>query len=91
MKKVVYSVAKYGKNVLKITGIGYITEEDLISATVSKNGNPYVRLFEDCVKRCKKVQGKTNEFQGYITEIHEVDIFSSKYLHFKLKKCFYVL
>ena len=74
MKKVVYSVARYGKNVSKITGIGYIAEDNLIIAAVSKNGKPYVRVFEDCVKHCKKVQGKSNEFQGTITEIHEIDV-----------------
>ena len=74
MKKVVYSVAKYGKNVSKITGIGYIAEDNLIIAAISKNGKPYVRVFEGCSKHCNKVQGKTDEYQGIITEIHEVEV-----------------
>ena len=74
MKKVIYSVAKYGKTVSKITGIGYVTDEDLIIAAVSKNGKPYVRIFEDCIKHCYKVTNRTDEFKGDITEIHEVEI-----------------
>lgn len=53
MKKVVYSVSrfnKFGNN--KLTGIGFITEKDLIIACVSQKGNAYIRLFEDCVKNC---------------------------------------
>ena len=73
MKKVIYSVARYGKNVSKITGVGYVSEDSLIIAAVSKNNKPYVRVFEDCVKRCHKVQGKTNEYQGVITEFYEID------------------
>ena len=53
MKKVVYSVSrfnKFGNN--KLTGIGFITEKDLIIACVSQKGNAYIRVFEDCVKNC---------------------------------------
>ena len=42
MKKVVYSVSRnnrYGSN--KLTGLGFITESDLIIACVSKKGNAY--------------------------------------------------
>ena len=40
MKKVIYSITKLGKiENTKITGIGYITDEDLITANVSKTGN----------------------------------------------------
>lgn len=74
MKKVVYSVAKYGKNVSKITGVGYIAEDSLIISAISKNNKPYVRVFEDCIKYCHKLQGKTNEYQGIITEIHEIEV-----------------
>ena len=44
MKKVIYSITKLGKvENTKITGIGYITDEDLITANVSKTGKPYMR------------------------------------------------
>lgn len=35
-----------------MTGIGFITEKDLIIACVSQKGNAYIRVFEDCVKNC---------------------------------------
>jgi|GEM_PF-4920133 len=44
MKKVIYSITKLGKiENTKITGIGYITDDDLITANVSKPGRPYPR------------------------------------------------
>ena len=74
MKKVIYSVTKYGKNENKVSGIGYVTDEDLVIAAISKSGKPYVRVFEDCIKHCYKVQGKTDEFKGNVTEIMEVEL-----------------
>lgn len=74
MKKVIYSVTKYGKYETKVTGIGYVTDDDLIIAAVSKSGKPYVRIFEDCIKSCNKIPGRVNEFKANITEIHEVEI-----------------
>ena len=54
MKKVIYSITKLGKiENTKITGIGYITDEDLITANVSKTGKPYIRIFP-CVKNCQE-------------------------------------
>ena len=45
MKKVVYSVTKVGRNEnTKMTGLGYITESDLITACISKNEKPYISL-----------------------------------------------
>ena len=41
MKKVVFSVTKLGKAEQKISGIGYVTDEDLITACMGKNGKPY--------------------------------------------------
>ena len=40
MKKVVYSITKLGKvENTKITGVGYITDEDLITANNSRTPN----------------------------------------------------
>ena len=42
MKRVVYSISKlnkFGSN--KMTGVGFITESDLVIACVSQKGNPY--------------------------------------------------
>ena len=74
MKKVVYSVSRnnrYGSS--KITGLGFITESDLIIACVSKKGNAYIRIFEDCVKDCHAVSGRDGEFKGAHYEIREVE------------------
>lgn len=62
MKKVTFSIKK--RNGDKITGVGYITEEDLLIPAISRNDKPYIRVFEDCIKDCHKIVGKTNEFQG---------------------------
>lgn len=43
MKKVVYNVTRYKRDeIYKISGIGYITEKDLIIACISKDGKPYI-------------------------------------------------
>ena len=74
MKKVVYSVSKnswYGSN--KLTGLGFITESDLVIACVSPKGNAYIRVFEDCVKNCHAVSGRDGEFKGAHYEIREIE------------------
>ena len=61
MKKVVYSVSRnnrFGSN--KLTGVGFITDADLIIACVSKKGNAYIR-------------GRDGEFKGAHYEIREVE------------------
>ena len=74
MKKVVYSISKlnrFGSN--KMTGVGFITDSDLIIACVSQKGNPYIRVFEDCVKNCHAVSGREGEFKGAHYEIREIE------------------
>lgn len=75
MKKVVYSVSRnnrFGSN--KLTGVGFITDADLIIACVSKKGNAYIRVFEDCVKNCHAIQGRDGEFKGAHYEIREIEV-----------------
>lgn len=56
MKEVVYSISKPNKlEDGRLTGIGCITDEDLIIAAISKNGKPYIRVFEDCLKDCHPI------------------------------------
>ena len=75
MKKVVYSISKLNKfGNTKMTGVGFITESDLVIACVSQKGNPYIRVFEDCVKDCHPVAGKEGEFKGAHYEIREVEV-----------------
>ena len=50
MQKVVFSVRKAGRQT-KETGVGYISETDLCIPKLSKNGKPYIKVFEDCIKR----------------------------------------
>ena len=74
MKKVVYSIKKAGRNEdFQLKGIGYITDEDLIIACISKTNKPYIRVFEDCIKNCHLVIGKTDEYKGTFYEIHTVE------------------
>lgn len=50
MKKVVYSISRlsrFGNN--KMTGVGFITESDLVIACVSQKGNPY-KLYIGLIK-----------------------------------------
>ena len=74
MHKVVYSVSKLNRfGNTKMTGVGFITENDLITACVSKKGNAYIRVFEDCVKNCHAVSGRDGEYKGAHYEIREVE------------------
>lgn len=74
MQKVVYSVSRLNRfGNTKMTGVGFITERDLITACVSKKGNAYIRVFEDCVKNCHAVSGRDGEFKGAHYEIREVE------------------
>ena len=46
MKKVVYNITRYRQHeLIKISGLGYITDTDLIIACTSKEGKPYIRVF----------------------------------------------
>ena len=73
MKKVIYSITKLGKTEnTKFTGVGYITNEELITANVSKNGKPYIRVFE-CIKDCHPVINTKDEYNGAYYEIVEYD------------------
>lgn len=79
MKKVYYSITKIGrKESSKISGVGYITDEDLIAACISKQGKPYVRVFADAIKHCYQVAGTENEFKGAFYELVEVEATDKK-------------
>ena len=64
MQKVVFSVIKAGKNENRMSGVGYITDTDLLIPALSKNGKPYIRVFEDCIRNCHKVPNENNEYKG---------------------------
>ena len=75
MKKVVYSVQKVGRfEIPKMSGLGYVIEDNLVIATMSQKGKPYIRVFEGVTEYCHKVVGKDDEFKGCFTEYKEVEV-----------------
>ena len=75
MKKVVYSVQRVGRfDTPKMSGLGYIVEDNLLISTISQKGKPYIRVFEGAEECCHKVVGKDNEFKGYFTEYKIVEV-----------------
>ena len=86
MKKVVYSVSRtnrYGST--KMTGLGFVTESDLIIACNGKSGKAYIRVFKECgkayirvfkecVKNCHAVPNRPDEFKGTLYEIREIEV-----------------
>ncbi len=75
MKKIVFAVTRYVKGEpQKQSGIGFITDEDLIIACVGKNNKPYIRVFQDCVHSCYPIPNKPGEFKGNHYEIHEIEV-----------------
>ena len=64
MKKVVYSVTRYRTDDNdKISGLGYITDNDLVITCISKVGKPYIHMFEGCVEISAHIR-HMNEFKG---------------------------
>ena len=75
MKKVVYSVGRIGRfEVPKMSGLGYIVEDNLLISAISQKGKSYIRVFEGVTEYCHKVVGKENEFKGFFTEYKEVEV-----------------
>lgn len=70
MKKVVYSVTKVNKEE-KLKGVGYFVDDNLLIPATSSKGNSYIKVFEDITKYCHPVNGKDNEFKGYVTVAYE--------------------
>ena len=71
-----FSIKK--RNGDKITGVGYITDEDLLIPAISKNNKPYIRVFEDCIKDCHKIVGKDNQYQGIYEYLMNADLEDEK-------------
>lgn len=74
MKKIAYSITQSKKKEnFTQSGIGYMTDEDILIPQISKNGKPYIRVFEDCIKDCHPMIGKTDEYSGSYYEIKEIE------------------
>lgn len=79
MKKIVYAITQIGKKEnIKKTGVGYITDEDIIIACVSKQNKPYVRVFENAIKDCHLIIGTQNEYKGAYSEIKNVQLIDDR-------------
>ena len=75
MKKVVYSVQKLGKmETPKMTGLGYVTEKDLVIACISQKGKPYIRALEEALEYCHPNIGRDGEYKGEYTEYREIEV-----------------
>ena len=57
-----------------MTGLGFITESDLIIACNGKSGKAYIRVFKECVKNCHAVPNRPGEFKGAHYEIRELEV-----------------
>ncbi len=70
MDKVVYSVSKVNSD-MKLKGLGYLVEDNLLIPATSSKGNPYIRIFEDVTKHCHSVNKEKTEYKGYVTLAYE--------------------
>ena len=87
MKKVLYTVTRVGRENTKVSGVGCITDTDLVTAQISKNGKPYIRVFSDCLKYCHQVSGTDNEYKGAFWELVEIEdrpIELNYYIYYKI-------
>lgn len=74
MKKIVYKITKIGKKEnTTFSGIGYITDTDIIVSGITKNNKQCVRIFEDAVKDCHAIINRVDEFKGCFAEYHTVN------------------
>lgn len=65
MNKVAFSISNVrSKSDKKLSGFGYLAEGNLLCPCIAKNNKPYIRIFNDVEKRCRKINEKTDEFQG---------------------------
>ena len=75
MKKVVYSVQRVGRfEVPKMSGLGYIVEDNLLISAISQKGKPYIRVFEGIRDYCHPQYGRDGEFKGEYTEYREIEV-----------------
>lgn len=78
MKKVTYSITRCGKESTKFTGVGYVTDEDLVIAMVGKSGKPFLKVFEGVVKACHKSKYGYNGAYSEILTVEATDKHGAK-------------
>lgn len=69
MQKVVFSVSRAGRTESKKSGVGYIDDKNLYIPAISKKGNAYIKVFEDCIKR----EITEGEYSTTHYEFHEAE------------------
>lgn len=76
MQKVVYSIKKVNRDE-RIKGIGYLADGNLLIPAKAKNGNPYIRVFDDVSKHCTAIPDAEGEYKGFVTvaysDVHVYD------------------
>lgn len=71
MKKAFYSLTNLTRGSEKITGIGYVADNQLITAQYSsKKQKPYLKVW-DCIKYCKNYNEEEQIYSGFYTEYVE--------------------
>ena len=78
MKKVVYSIRKMGNSECRWTGVGYLSEGDLMIPAISKSGKAYIRVFFGAEKHCHPIMYKDNEFKGVYYEVIDAELDTGK-------------
>ena len=69
MKKIYFSITRYGRFYKVYKGYGYITDEDLVMYP----DTAYTKVLEDCIRYCHPIIGKYNQFKGSFSELKEVE------------------
>lgn len=76
MKKVIFKLTRVAtKGNTIISGIGYANDKDLITAQVSKDGKPYVKIYENALANCESVSSETTNayFGAFIEKYADAD------------------
>ncbi|MCI8458521.1 MAG: hypothetical protein HFE46_02500 [Clostridia bacterium] len=82
MQKVVYSITKVNKDE-KLKGVGYLVDGNLLIASTSSKGNPFIRVFDGVADKCNKVVNTENEYNGYVTIAYEnIHVFNKEKNHY---------
>ena len=78
MEKIIYTITKVGKKEnQKLTGVGYINDNDIIIACTSKSGKPFVKVLKGALQTCQAT-GTDGEYKGAFFEKVQMDYIDVK-------------
>ena len=84
MQKVIYSIKKVNRDE-RIKGIGYLADGNLLIPAKAKNGNPFIRVFDDVSKHCTAVPDAENEYRGFVTVAYsDVQVYDKQKNNYKI-------